>query len=123
MSKQTLGEQELALLRFVAGASPASAGEIHLGYGEPAGLARSTVETVLERLRKKGFLKRTRQNGVFRYEPTKQPQELIGGLIEQFVEKTLEGSCMPFIAYFSKRDRLSEEEIKELERLVRKLEE
>lgn len=122
MRNRSVGEQELALLRYVAASAPASAGEISLGFGEPNGLARSTIETVLERLRKKGFLKRSRVGGVYRYEPTEGPQELVGGLIEQFVEKTLEGSLIPLVAHFSKSGRLSPGEIEELERLVRKLE-
>lgn len=119
---KTLGDQELALLRYVSSQKPATAGEINAGFGEPNGLARSTIETVLERLRKKGFLKRSRADGVFRYEATTAPQELMGGLVEQFVEKTLAGSLVPFVTYFSKQNRLSDDELAELERLVRKLE-
>jgi predicted transcriptional regulator len=122
MKDKTLGDQELALLRYVAANAPTTAGEINSGFGEPNGLARSTIETVLERLRKKGFLRRTRVASVFRYEPTRAPQEVMGGLVEQFVEKTLDGSFTPFISYFAKQNRLSEDEIAELERLVRKLE-
>jgi predicted transcriptional regulator len=122
MHPTSLGDQELALLRYVSANGPASAGEIHAGFGAATGLARSTVETVLERLRKKGFLKRSQKEGVFRYEPTTSPQELVGSLIDQFVDRTLEGSFVPFIAYFSKKNRLSDEEVEELERLVRKLE-
>ena len=122
MRGKSVGVQELALLRYVATNSPSSAGEISLGFGEPNGLARSTIETVLERLRKKGFLKRTHIGGVYRYEPTEGPQEFVGGLIEQFVEKTLEGSLIPLVTHFSKSGRLTPEEIEELERLVRKLE-
>lgn len=122
MGSHTLGDQELALLRYVAQQQPATAGEISAGFGEPNGLARSTVETVLERLRKKGFLRRHRVEGVFRYESTTAPQDLMGGLVEQFVERTLAGSLVPFVTYFSKQNRLSEDELSELERLVRKLE-
>jgi predicted transcriptional regulator len=118
----TLGDQELAILRFVAAHAPATAGEVSTGYGEPNGLARSTIETVLERLRKKGFLTRERLDGVFRYGPTVAQSELLGGLVGQFVERTLNGSLLPFVTYFSHQNRLSESELIELERLVAKLE-
>jgi predicted transcriptional regulator len=120
--EKTVGDQELSLLRFVAEHSPATAGEVFTGFGEPNGLARSTVETVLERLRKKGFLKRILTGKVYQYEPTTQPNEVMGGLVEQFVQRTLGGSLVPFVNYFSRQERLSKEEIAELERLVRKLE-
>lgn len=120
--RQTLGDQELAALRYVDEHQPVSAGEVSLGFGEPNGLARSTIETMLERLRKKGFLRRAKVDGVFRYQPTRETHELAGGLVEQFVEKTLAGSLTPFVTYFAKQNRLSDEELAQLERLVQKLE-
>lgn len=110
------------MLRYVSDQAPATAGEVCAGFGEPNGLARSTVETVLERLRKKGYLRRSRRDGVYRYEPTRAPQEVMGGLVEQFVERTLAGSLVPFVTYFSKQNRLTDAELAELERLVAKLE-
>jgi predicted transcriptional regulator len=121
MPTPSLGDQELALLRYVTERSTVTAGEVAIGYGEPNGLARSTVETMLERLRKKGMLTRSRQEGVFRYTTTIAPQELMTGLVRQFVEQTLAGSLLPFVNYFSQQNRLSAAEIKELERMVEKL--
>lgn len=122
MTTHTLGDQELLLLRYVSSSAPVTVGEIYAGFGEPSGLARSTIETVLERLRKKGYLTRRRLEGVYCYEPTAAPQEVLGGLVEQFVERTLAGSLVPFVTYFSKQNRLTDDELAELERLVAKLE-
>src|SRR5271166_3494475 len=99
MHTPSLGDQELALLRYVAEHAPATVGEVAAGFGEPNGLARSTVETVMERLRKKGYLARSRQAGIFRYTATMAPQELMTGLVRQFVERTLAGSLLPFVNY------------------------
>jgi len=109
------------MLRYISEHAPISAGEVSTGFGENNGLARSTVETVMERLRKKGFLTRALDKGVFRYQPTQAQQELMGGLVEKFVEKTLAGSLVPLVTYFSKQNKLSEAELSELERLVGKL--
>jgi len=117
----SLGDQELALLRYVTEHAPATVGEVAAGFGEQNGLARSTVDTVMERLRRKGYLTRIQQDGVFRYTATVAPQELMNGLVQQFIEQTLSGSLLPFVTYFSQQNRLSETEIAELERLVEKL--
>ena len=122
MQPTTLGDQELALLRFVSSHGPITAGEAAAKYGEPNGLARSTIETVLSRLHKKGYLARTQREGVFRYEAAMAPQEVMGGLVEQFVEKTLGGSLVPLVTYFVNQNQLSESEIAELQQLVSKLE-
>jgi predicted transcriptional regulator len=110
-------------LRHIESKEPVSAGEVYSTFGETNGLARSTVETVMERLRRKGYLARKRQDGVFKYETTVASQDLMGRLVEQFVQNTLAGSLVPFVNYFSRQNRLSDEEITELERLVAKLQE
>ena len=121
MQTVSLGDQELMLLRYVTEQSPLTAGEVAAGFGEPNGLARSTVETMLERLRKKGYLARSRQDGVFHYTPTVAPLELMTGLVRQFVEQTLAGSLLPFVNYFSQQNRLSAAELRDLEHMVEKL--
>ena len=47
-------------------ASPPTVGEVAERFGEAQGLARSTILTVMERLRKKGHLTRGKVEGVFR---------------------------------------------------------
>jgi predicted transcriptional regulator len=122
MQPNTLGDQELALLRFVSANGTVTAGEAATQFGEPIGLARSTIETVLTRLYKKGYVTRTKEDGVFRYRATIEPQEVMGGLVEQFVAKTLGGSLVPFATFFSRQNQLSDSEMAELEKLVAKLE-
>jgi predicted transcriptional regulator len=48
----TIGEQEFALVRHIAEAGSASVGEVADSFGVARGLARSTVLTMMERLRK-----------------------------------------------------------------------
>ena len=122
MQPTTLGDQELALLRYVSEHGPITTGEASTKYGEPNGLARSTVETVLARLYKKGYLARIQSEGVFRYQATMEQQEVMGGLVEQFVEKTLGGSMVPLVSYFVRQNEISDSELEELQALVAKLE-
>jgi predicted transcriptional regulator len=85
------------------------------------GLARTTVLTVMERLRKKGFLARREHQGVFEY-ASKQPKETwVKQQIHDFVEGTLGGVILPLVAYLADNPRLSAREQKELERLVQSL--
>ena len=62
---QPLGEQQLDLLRFVTENAPITVGEMAKVYGSPRGLARTTILTVMERLRTKGYLSRKKVEGVF----------------------------------------------------------
>ena len=120
-SELSLGDQELALLRYIAAREAVTVGEAAEGFGAPQNLSRSTIVTVMERLRKKGYLTRKKHNDVFRYSCPVAQDELMGGVVRRFVEKTLAGSLSPFVRYFASSDKLSPQEVAELERLIGKL--
>ena len=120
MSKPALGALQLEVLRFLSERGPLSVGEAAAQFGEPRGLARTTVLTVMERLRDKGYVTRAKEAGVFRYAPCSGKAELLRGLVGAFVEKALEGSISPFFAYLAREKELSAEEIAALQRLLEK---
>ena len=121
MAPKTLGAKELALLRHIADRHAATVGEVAESFGAPRDLARSTVLTMMERLRKKGFLNRRLVDGVYRYQARASSAELTRGAIRRFVERNLGGSVSPFVAYLSESTALTEVELKELEDVVSRL--
>ena len=121
MRKPTIGDQELALLHHIDECGAASVGEVAASFGEPRGLARSTVLTMMERLRGKGYLKRRQLKGMFRYSAATGPGEAMRSAVGSFVEKTLSGSVSPFVAWMSERAEVSDHELAELEALVTQL--
>ena len=121
MRKSTIGDQELALLHHIDECGHASVGEVASGYGEPRGLARSTVLTMMERLRGKGYLKRRQVKGMYRYSTATGPGEAMRSAVGSFVEKTLSGSVSPFVAWMSEHAEVSDTELAQLEALVAQL--
>jgi len=121
MPANTLGAQELALLRHIADAGGVTVGEVADAFGGSRTLARSTVLTMMERLRKKGFLNRRMVGGVYRYQARASSEELTRGAIRRFVDRNLGGSIAPFVAYLSESADLTDAELKELEDVVARL--
>ena len=117
----SIGEQELALLRHVADSEGATVGEVAETFGAPRSLARSTVLTMMERLRKKGLLVRRLDAGVYRYRARASSAELLQGVVRRFVDGHLGGSVSPFLAYLSDTSDLSDGELAELADLVARL--
>ena len=95
------GPQELTLLTWLAEHPSITVGEVAEQYGGPRDLARSTVLTMMERLRKKGHLSRRRVAGVFRYTAGAGPDEVLKDAVGTFVSHTLGCSVSPFVAYLS----------------------
>jgi predicted transcriptional regulator len=121
MPESSIGEQELALLRYIADRGGATVGEAADEFGSERGLARSTVLTMMERLRGKGQLGRRMVDGVYRYRTRASSAELLKGAVQRFVERNLDGSVSPFLAYLSDAERLSDAELEELRGIVARL--
>ena len=118
MKQPPLGSQELEILRYVAEHAPISVGEVAVSFSESRGLARTTILTVMERLRQKGYLARTKEEGVFRYRPQNEPSDVMREVVRDFVENRLAGSLSPFVAYLTEAENLTEDEIASLRKLV-----
>jgi predicted transcriptional regulator len=116
-----VGDQELALLRFVSDAGQATVGQAAERFGQPRNLARSTVLTMMERLRKKGHLLRRQQGGVYQYALRTAPGAAVRQAVKSFVDRTLDGSIAPFVAYLGERERISDEELADLESILARL--
>ena len=109
------------MLRHVADRGGATVSEVVEQFGAANGLARSTVITMMDRLRKKEYLSRRLAGGVYRYQARTSSEELTQGAIRRFVDRNLGGSVAPFVAYLSESARLTDEEVKELEAVVARL--
>lgn len=113
--------QELLFLRYVARNGPIAAGRVAEALGAELGVSRSTVLTVLERLRRKGHLRRRRVEGVYLYVSRVPFDRIMRETVGQFVERSLGGSVLPFAAWLSERAEVSEAELKELKTIVSRL--
>jgi len=91
------------------------------GFGAPRELARSTVLTMMERLRRKGFLARRLKNGLYQYRARASSADLLKQAVQRFVERHLDGSVSPFLAFLSETDAVSDDQLKELEEIVSRL--
>jgi predicted transcriptional regulator len=121
MRPRSIGDQELALLQYVAEKGGTTVGQAAEEFGAARGLARSTVLTMMERLRAKGHLERGQVDGVYRYFSPATPGEVMQDVVKSFVEKTLGGSVSPFVTYLTETAQVSDADLAELEELVAKL--
>ena len=117
----SIGQEELAVIRFVEQHQPIEGSEIARELGKATGKARTTILTMVERLRRKGLLKRRKVKGRFQYSLKAAANLLQDLLVEEFVEKTLGGSTLPFLSYMVRQSDLSDLEFAELQRIASEL--
>lgn len=121
-NRATLGRAELELLQFIDGNPGISVGDAASQFGTPRGLARTTVMTMMQRLVTKGFLKRRQVKSVYRYSIKVPAARAVAELVSEFVRGVLGGSVSPMVAYLSESQDLTDDEVRELRKLVQGLE-
>lgn len=81
---------------------------------EELGWRRTTTYTVIKRLSDRGVVKN--ENATVRSLVSKE--EVQAAEMDELLEKTFEGSLPAFIAAFARRQKLTEEEVAELRRII-----
>lgn len=120
--RETIGREEMQVLQYVADSQPVSVREVADHLAIASGKARTTVLTVMERLRAKGYLVRRKKGGIYRYTPKRSQADVLRSLVADFVRQALGGSVSPFVAYLAEDADLDDEQVAELGRLVADLE-
>jgi predicted transcriptional regulator len=121
--KFTIGRAELEILRYIAERRPITVRAVAEHFAETRGLARTTALTVMERLRRKGYLTRRKVGGAYEYLSSLPKEELQQEMIGDFVERALGGSVSPLVAYISQLENLTDEELRGLKQMVINFEE
>jgi len=123
MRRAKVGRSESEVLRFIADRGSASVSEVADYLSETKGQTRNTAQSMMERLRTKGFLTREKSDAVFVYSPSETKSNMLDGIVEEFVDGVLGGSVTPLVTFLGHRTEVTESELDALKALVRQLEE
>ena len=118
MKPRALGQLELAVLKAVWERPGSTVQELADIMSTRRPCARTTILTVVQRLHAKGFLKRRKVKGVFRFTPTRERRTVLSRLVSQFVDTVLDGSPAPFLTYLADTRRLTERQLSELREIL-----
>ena len=119
MADLQLGLFERQFAEFIWEREPVSSTELARIALEKFSWKKSTTYTVLRRLCDKGLFQN--ENGIVTSLISKDAFSSIRS--EQFVNDDFEGSLPAFLTAFTRRKKLSKEEIEELEELIEKMKE
>lgn len=118
----SLGEQEIEVLKWISQQNKASVRDVAQHFEKEKGLARTTILTVMERLRKKGYLIRTKEDGLFIYSEKVETHTVLKSRVSEFVERTLSGSISPLLSYFAENKNITADELSKLHDILKTFE-
>jgi BlaI family penicillinase repressor len=117
--QENLGELELEVMKILWERGRSSVLQVSEKLSKQKGYARTTILTIIQRLHKKGFLKRKKEDGVYRYEPTQKRQQVMGRLLSQFIDRVFDGSSTSLVQQLTGA-KMSDKELDQIKAIIDK---
>ena len=111
--------QELAIMKVLWQRGRSTVREVYEELRKERPLAYTTVLTMMGILERKGYVKKTAAERAYLYTPARREQQVVGGLVNDFVNRVFDGSAQPLLVHLIESRGLSAEELDELHKLLR----
>jgi predicted transcriptional regulator len=116
-----ISEAEARVMEALWRESPLSAEQVITEIAAGQGWSEATVKTLLNRLLSKRAISAKRDGRRYLYRPRIRREDYVAAESRDLLDRLFEGRLAPFIAHFSERQDLSQEEIAELKKLIARL--
>ena len=83
-------------------------------------IAYTTVMTTLKTLEQKGYLRASLQDRAHVYQPTRPKNQVIKGMVREFVDRVFNGSAEPLVVHLLEDNQLSESDLRDISRMMGK---
>jgi BlaI family transcriptional regulator, penicillinase repressor len=120
--ESTISSAELKVLEILWKSSPQSSSQIIDALKDTENWHNQTVKTLLSRLVSKKIISYKQAGNRYLYIPLLEKQDYQKATSYSFIERVFGGKISHLVAYFSKQEMISKEEIKELKAIIEELE-
>jgi BlaI family penicillinase repressor len=119
----TLTPQELAIMKVVWRLEKATVRDVFEAFREKRTIAYTTVMTMMKILEEKGYLKKVMVDRAHVYRPAKPRQQVVGGMVRDFVDRVFDGAAGSLLVHLAKDGRLTDKQRRTIEKLLEEIEE
>jgi len=116
-----ISDAEALVMQVLWERHPLGAEEVFAALAERSDWAEPTVKTLLNRLLNKGAIAAVKQGRRYLYSPRLQREQWVQQQSEGLLQRVFGGRVAPLVAHFSEHGKLSAQDIAELKRLIREL--
>jgi predicted transcriptional regulator len=115
----TLTEQELEIMKIVWRREKATVRDVYEELLERRKIAYTTVMTMMKILAQKKYLRKSQEERAYVYQPTKPKNQVIKGMVREFVNRVFNGSAEPLLVHLMEDRKLSGKDLEEISRMIR----
>ncbi len=116
----TLTEQELEIMKIVWDLDTATVRQVYERLLQEREIAYTTVMTMMQVLERKGRLVKSLEEKAHVYKPSEPKQKVIGGMVQEFMNRVFNGSAEPLLLQLVDDEKLSSQDIERLRKLLKK---
>jgi BlaI family penicillinase repressor len=117
--RPVLTAQELQIMQIVWQHPTVTVRDVYEELLKRRKIAYTTVMTMMGILETKGHLKKTLGEKAHVYRPAQPKSKVVGSMVSDFVNRVFNGSAKPLLVHLMENERLSEDELEEIARLMR----
>ena len=114
----TLSPSETEILRLVWQLDKATVQEVCDKLPNKRKIAYATVQTLLRRLEKKGYIKHRVRGKAHVFFPTVKQEAVIKRSVKDFLERLFGGNPVPLMQYLAQHGKINSKDIEKLKELV-----
>jgi predicted transcriptional regulator len=115
----SLGAAEAEILQLVWELGEATVQEIHERLPRDRGIAPATVQTVLRRLRDKGYVKSRADGKAHVFSSSVKPETVISKTVKDLVNRFFGGKAAPLMLHLAQSEKLAEDDLDRLRNLLK----
>lgn len=110
---------ESEIMRALWAKSPMTAEDIAVALADEQNWAEGTVKALLNRLLKKNAIAADKDGRRFLYRPLVAQGDYVHAESKGLLDRLFDGRLAPLVSHFSQRERLSDEDVAELRRILK----
>ena len=119
----TLTPQELAIMKVVWARPDSTVRQVYETLRDRRPIAYTTVMTMMKIMEEKGYLKKRMVDRAHVYEPAKPRQQVIGGMVRDFLDRVFDGAPDRLLLHLAKDNKLTEKQKRIVKQLIEEIDE
>lgn len=116
-----ISDAELAVMEILWAESPITATDVAARLAGDRDWSITTIKTLLSRLLAKSAVGYAQDGRRFLYSPLVAREDYVTGESRRLVDRLFGGKFMPLVAHLAEQEKLSDDDITEIERLLREM--
>ena len=118
---ERISDAEHAVMEVLWRRAPLTANEVADGVVNGRGWSVQTVKTLLSRLLAKNIIAHEEDGRRYLYRPLVARDDYVTGESRRLVDRLFGGKVLPLVAHLAERDQLSDQDIADIEALLKEL--